>query len=356
MRLDWLSWSNPVAVWWCFLIVASAANVTLLLFLFAHYRRGSTVRRAAAITAEPLLLLCAAYVLGCSFRSVLPRADVQRICLFDTWLSSVFVGRSVATVAEICFVVQWAIVLRVLAETTRAETARNISRTIVPLIVAAEACSWYAVITTNYLGNVLENSLWTATFVLIAIALLDLMYRYHSVVQWTLGAAAVGIAGYVAFMCTIDVPMYFIRWQADLAHGREFLGLFSGLHDVSTRWIVTHDALRWKGEMAWMALYFSTAVWMSLLLAGFAFVRQLRAALPARAAGSQARSRIDRDHGALSVAASEKRRCAKRSRLAHRSDVHGKRRRIDRGEGRALPRPAGIGRQSVFGRHDVAGP
>jgi hypothetical protein len=56
--------------------------------------------------------LCTAYVIGCAFRSVLPQADVQRICLFDTWLSSILVGRSVATVAELCFAVQWAIVLR----------------------------------------------------------------------------------------------------------------------------------------------------------------------------------------------------------------------------------------------------
>src|SRR5271156_2669610 len=162
MRLDWLSWSNPVAVWWCFLIVVSAANVTLLLFLFAYFRRASMARRAAAIAVEPLMLLCAAYVFGCAFRSVLPRADVQRICLFDTWLSSVFVGRSVATVAEICFIIQWAIVLRALAKVANAETARNIAKTIVPVVALAEACSWYAVITTNYLGNVLENSLWTA--------------------------------------------------------------------------------------------------------------------------------------------------------------------------------------------------
>ena len=48
-----------------------------------------------------MLLFCAGYVFGCAFRSFLPRADVQRICLFDTWLSSVFVGRTVATVAEL---------------------------------------------------------------------------------------------------------------------------------------------------------------------------------------------------------------------------------------------------------------
>ena len=45
-------------------------------------------------------------------------ADVQRICLFDTWLSSVVVGRSVATVAEICFAAQWAIILHQLGTMT----------------------------------------------------------------------------------------------------------------------------------------------------------------------------------------------------------------------------------------------
>jgi hypothetical protein len=72
--------------------------------------------------ADLMLFLSAAYVFGCAFRSVLPRADIQRICLFDTWLSSVTVGRSVATVAEICFVAQWAIILHQLGTMTGADT------------------------------------------------------------------------------------------------------------------------------------------------------------------------------------------------------------------------------------------
>jgi len=187
----------------------------------------------------------------------------------------VIVGRSVATIAEVCFVVQWAIVLRALAQIANAVTARNISKTIVPLVVLAEGCSWYAVITTNYLGNVLENSLWTVIFVLVAIALLDLMNRYRGLVQLAIGAAAAGIAGYVVFMSTIDVPMYFARWQAQLAAGTELFGLASGLHDVATRWIVTRDIAGWKDEVAWMSLYFSTAVWTSLLLASFGLVAPL---------------------------------------------------------------------------------
>jgi hypothetical protein len=286
MRLDWLAWSNPVAIWWSFLILVSAGNIALLLGLHFRFRKTSRTTRAGALATEPLLLLSAAYVIGCAFRSVLPRADVQRICLFDTWLSSVFVGRSVATVAELCFIIQWAIVLRALAKVANADTARNISKAIVPVVALAEACSWYAVITTNYLGNVLENSLWTAAFVLIAIALLDLLNWYRGTVKLALMAAAAGVAGYVAFMSTVDVPMYFVRWQADLAAGRQFFGLFSGLHDVATRWVVTHEAARWDGEIIWMSLYFSAAVWTSLLLASFGLVKhvlpyyRVRAAAP----------------------------------------------------------------------------
>ena len=60
--------------------------------------------------------------------------------------------------------------------------------------------------------------------------------------------------------------MYLSRWRADLAGGGKLLGLFEGLRDVSTRWVVTHDVAHWKGEIAWMSLYFSAAVWASLAL------------------------------------------------------------------------------------------
>jgi hypothetical protein len=58
--------------------------------------------------------------------------------------------------------------------------------------------------------------------------------------------------------------MYFGRWESDIASGKELLGIVSGLRDASTRWVVTHDLVPWKDEMAWMALYFSVAVWSSL--------------------------------------------------------------------------------------------
>ena len=275
MGLNWLDWSNPVADWWSFLVAVSALNAVLLLGLYAGYRRNLFGARNAPLLLEPLLLLSAAYVLGCAFRSVLPRADVQRICLFDTWLSSVLIGRSVATIAELCFAVQWAIVLRELARITHSDTARNTSKAIVPLIVIAEFCSWYAVISTNFLGNVLENSLWTAAFLLIAIALARLYFSFRGIGQAAIGAMAAGVTAYVVFMSTVDVPMYFARWQAELADGTQFLGFLPGLYDVATRWTVTHDVGQWRDEIPWMSFYFSVAVWTSLLLGGFGLVRHL---------------------------------------------------------------------------------
>jgi hypothetical protein len=266
MNIEWLTWSNPVSIWWCSLLVVSGINVTLWLLLSRSLRR-------TALRLEVLVLLSAAYVFGCAFRSVLPRADVQRICLFDTWLSSVFVGRSVATVAEICFVVQWAIVLRYLGESAQSGIARRIANVIVPLVLVAEFCSWYAVITTSYLGNAVENSLWAVTFLLIAAALLALLNRFAGIVQLAIGAALVGILGYVAFMFTVDVPMYVDRWLTDAATGKQLLGLFAGLHDAATRWVVTHDMAHWNDEIAWMSLYFSLAVWTSLALCAFALIK-----------------------------------------------------------------------------------
>ncbi|KWV52275.1 hypothetical protein AS156_11025 [Bradyrhizobium macuxiense] len=256
--------------------LVSGANVAVWFVLYRqfHEQSGGSLSNTSGIGL--MLLLCAGYVFGCAFRSVLPRADVQRICLFDTWLSSVVVGRSVATVAEVCFAAQWAIVLHQLGTMTGAETTVTIAWIIVPLILIAECFSWYAVLTTHYLGNAIENSIWAVVFFLVGIALCRLLPEFHGPVRWAFIVAILGIAGYLAFLMTVDVPMYLNRWRAELATGGKLLHPLEGLRDVSTRWIVTHDIAEWREEIAWMSLYFSMAVWSSLALCvGYSLEDQL---------------------------------------------------------------------------------
>jgi hypothetical protein len=71
-------------------------------------------------------------------------------------------------------------------------------------------------------------------------------------------------AAYVAFMVTVDVPMYVGRLLADRAAGRAYFGLAAGLHDLATRWIVTFRWDDWHREVPWMSLYFSVEVWLSI--------------------------------------------------------------------------------------------
>jgi hypothetical protein len=272
MSLGWparstsLAWSNPLAWWWGFLALVSVANIAAWLSLYRYLQEPQTDGLGSTSSIRVMLFLSAAYVFGCAFRSFLPRADVQRICLFDTWLSSVAVGRSVATVAEICFAAQWMIILHRLGMMTGADVTLSAAWLIVPLILIAECFSWHAVLTKNYLGHAIENSIWAVSFLMVGIGLCRLLPEFEGTVRVALVIAIVGIAGYLGFLAAIDVPMYLRRWQTETADSGGPLSHLEGLWDASLRWVVTHDITAWKDEIAWMSLYFSVAVWASLAL------------------------------------------------------------------------------------------
>src|ERR1700710_765739 len=234
MSLEWrarpvsLTWSNPLAWWWGMLTLVSGVNIAVWFALYHRLHQPAAGVAGSISGTEIMLLLSAAYVFGCAFRSLLPRADVQRICLFDTWLSSVAVGRSVATIAELAFAAQWAMMLHQLGTTTGAGTTVNIAWVILPLILIAECFSWHAVLTTRYLGNAVENSIWAATFFLVGIGLCRLLPEVDGPGRGVLVVAIAGIVAYLAFLMTVDVPMYLSRWRAGLADGRRLMRPLEG--------------------------------------------------------------------------------------------------------------------------------
>jgi len=259
--------SADVFLWWFFLCAVAALNIAAWSLSAATLRRRQPALSADEYASRRLqLLLSAGYVFGCAFRSALPVYDVPRVVLFDSWLSSVIVGRSVATFAELCFAAQWALLLRDISRATGSGVGRVTAKVTVPLIAVAEMCSWYSVLTTSNLGHVLEESIWAVSAGLMVMSLLWIWRRCSPSVRPLLAAwCAAGIA-YVAFMFLVDVPMYWARWLADEASGRHYLSLTQGLLDVSGRWVVSHRWQDWQHEIAWMSLYFSVAVWLSIAL------------------------------------------------------------------------------------------
>lgn len=253
---------RAVVRWHALLRASAVLNVALWSLAAVAVMRTGTVGSHAPCQLQ--LLLSAGYVFACAFRSVLPVYDIPRIVLIDSRWSSVMVGRSVATVGELCFATQWALMLHHVAWLSDSPFGQTASLALVPLIVFAEACSWHAVLTTEQRGHVVENSIWGAAAALVVASLLAIGPHQVANLYAPMSAWWIGGAAYVVFMFWLDVPVYWARWRADQAAGRGYLSIAQGALDVWERRLVSYRWEDWKSEVAWMSLYFTFGVWSSI--------------------------------------------------------------------------------------------
>jgi hypothetical protein len=256
--------SHGVAGWHTSLRAIAVLNVALwALSAIAVTRAHASMPGAPAAASYLQLLLSAVYVAGCAYRSFLPVIDIPRLVLVDSRLSSVLVGRSVATVAELCFATQWALILHRAAVLAGSSFVLGVSLTVVPLIVLAEICSWYAVLTTSQRAHAAENSIWGLAAAL-AVASMLVIGPQRLAAFYT--PAIIGGVAYVAFIFFYDVPMYWSRWLVDQANRHKYMSLADGMVDVSRRWRVSYRWDDWRSEVPWMSLYFTFGVWSSIWL------------------------------------------------------------------------------------------
>jgi hypothetical protein len=256
-----------VLLWWTILSAVSLFNITIWLLLATGLRRGRAARAGAVFSTRGCqTVLAALFVFGCAFRSFLPRVEAMRFCLYDSGWSAATLGRAVATVAELAFVAQWALVLKEWCRVAGSPHGQRVARLLLPLIAVAEGCSWYSALTTNFLGSVFEESLWALNGGLVTWILAVLWVRAQGSRERFLGTILVMTSAYVLFMCTVDVPMYYRRWKEDQAARRPYFSLREGWRDALTRRIVTRRWQDWHDEVPWMSLYFSGGVWLSLAL------------------------------------------------------------------------------------------
>jgi len=275
--------SSELLIWWVVLCVTTVVNVSawgVSAWLLARRR----LQWPAEVyrTRRLMLWLAAVYMLGCAYRSVLPMIELPRICLFDLWISRSVISRSIATVAELAFALECALLLREAGGAFSSRFTSLVSRVVIPAIVLAELFCWFAVLSTSYLAHALENATWTLTAVLAVAAFASLWPRAAKQERRFLAAATVSGTGYVLFMVVYDVPMYLSRWQASLAAGGELRPLLEGMSASLQRCVVEHDWAVWRDDAIWLTGYFTLAVWISIAMA---HAPLLRPAMPGRAIG-----------------------------------------------------------------------
>jgi hypothetical protein len=227
------------------------------------------------------LALSAVFTAVCAFRSAVPRVDLERYCLFDSAASSMALGRAAATVAEVSFGCQVALLLH---EAGTAAGVPWVAVYVAPFVAAALTLAncfcWGGVITLNNVYHAIEEAIWALTFAVFGVSLAicgiasgELLWQRVAIVGVALSAV------YVAFMVLVDVPMYVARWREECAvladpkasaaakASVKRLGVAEGFVDAVQRRVVTREWAVWHTEWPWMTGYFSAAVWVSIGLA-----------------------------------------------------------------------------------------
>jgi hypothetical protein len=246
--------------WWNLLRAASMLNVLLWIVVVATVDYSLPSRTAQVI-------LSGIYTFVCAFRSFYPRIDLERIVLKDHWLSSIALGRTAATIAEMCFAVQLALVLLQYADAV--PWLSFLAVAIVIVIAVAQIACWYGVLSGNHLWHAVEESLWTWMVTMIVVAGVGIWPHVEDLTRLLLVFSWIGCAVAAYVMSGLDVPMYIRRWQAERTQGIVYCGIRQGLIDAIYRRRLTGRWNVWQHEVAWMTPYFTVCVWLSLGLARF---------------------------------------------------------------------------------------
>jgi len=274
-----ISFSLIPAVWW-FTLTAFSLYYLYQVYLMLIKTNNKMDRK---ISPMELRYCAAIYIVACAVRSIWPRIDVERVCFFESWISYPIVGRSLATVAEICFAHQIAYVLSSVASQLKCNKIKSELKLVVPIIVVAQTCCWLGVTTQRQVWHGIEESIWLVVmqvcgiFALYMSTLINVTARIKDSTMYVWGSDASSTKQYLqlsfllsvcfsAFMFFVDVPMYLNRYFKDEENHKQYLTITEGIYDASSCKLVSTHLNEWGPEIPWLSGYFIGATYMSLKL------------------------------------------------------------------------------------------
>ena len=221
----------------------------------------------AGVHGRVQLGLSGVYVLVCAYRSLLPRVDLERLVVVDSHLSSIFLGRTAATVAEICFALQLGLFVHQLAAHAGLPAVQAAAWAVPMFMVVAQAFCWHSVLTLNHITQAVESLVWAAGFSMTGVLLAVVAGHSSGWVQAAAITGLVGSLGFVTYALTVDAPMYLRRYRVCRAQGQCYLDLTSGARDAMVRRVPSRQWAAWKEDALWLTPYFSLGAWFSIGMA-----------------------------------------------------------------------------------------
>ncbi len=270
-----------INTWWILLSTISIINV----FFISNY-----LRKINEKNIHFYLGICAfIFTAVCAVRSIWLRKDIERTCITDSKISTPLVGRSLATISEICYIIIIITIFNTIIKEKKGNFSMNIfNKMILPIIIMAEIFSWVGCSTKYELWNALEESLWCIAGIIIFI-ISTLLYNNLSNLKKNLKDESLSnflficiltSFIYIIFMLYNDIPFYIEKWKKNYSKnynslsydnikkdfGKKNKNLISNLLDMNNCDKVCNDYEEWKDEIPWMTGYFTLGVWSCIAM------------------------------------------------------------------------------------------
>jgi hypothetical protein len=263
---------NEIQNWLNLLKFVSIINISIVcVYIVLYYNSISKIQSF-------YFILVAIYVLVCAIRSLWPRLDTKCTCVFNNKISSPLVGRSLATIAEMAFIILIVmitntilnIVQKSIGNTHFIETLKILNLMIIPTIFIAQLTCWYGITTKNYFWEIIEGALWTYS---IGILFIVYFYIYIKTVGKNISNNRVRFitpflpyiliitAFHLLFMFLNYMPLMFKNNLLNKNH----IPFWQGLSELSCN-KVSKKYKDWKKDIPWLTGYFSISVWVSILI------------------------------------------------------------------------------------------
>ena len=262
---DFKSKKNFISIiWWKTLFFISIVNILLIINYYKNNGCDSEFHKK-------IIIYTMIYVFVAAIRGIFPIIHIKRICFNKSIISSPFIDRSIATIAEICFILLFTEIFKnLINNTTKSKNQILILSLINYCIVCAQIFCWLGSLTKNYLFNVMEESTWTCCFIVILIISFKLYIfsnnnsnNQNNYLKKTLPLIIIPLIFYIIFMIINDVPLYYKRWKNNK---NKYINIFDGFNKMLKCNKISKSYNEWKEDYLWIFGYFTGAVWLSIYL------------------------------------------------------------------------------------------